>query len=375
MKSKVFFKTVFLIYSIGTIFCSVLKAQSDPVVIYNTHGSNNKADWTIVKGIPDNLDPEQTVIENGLIRLTYPCGLGRKVNDPKKYDQKAGNLVYLKIKDEYVLAQNIDFGDWIYVGESVVTEPTGFKIIKNSDDIAQFEMSFDNHLFKGGSVFKYDPASGNPFKKSVTLYRGHYGYVVHIDIERDIPGEREAGFGLASNPTFYYCTDNGHMRPDMTTIYIYPRQVDEMKNYWSAGITPENSFYRFISVRPKYPHAIRSGQWSPGQIGAFYRWAYQGLDYEAYIAVVPYDADKANEISVVDNMVKVEVPVDGQYSIFGQKEDGLYEPVIKGIWLRKGKNDIKLGKSISLKNPIIAPIANGVDFPEDISRIYQYLYN
>lgn len=357
----------------GCIFTSPCSAISPLVRIYNTHGKTDFKEWTQVKGIPETLDPTQTVVENGLIRLTFPCNLGRRGGDTKRFDQKAGHLVYLKIGGKYKLAQNADFGDWIYAGDSVIDTLTGFMIIKNTDDVVQFQMSFDNHYFKGGSVIKLDPNSKNPIKKTVTLYRGHYGYVVHVDIERDLPGEREAGFGLADKPTFYYNPETGHQRPDNKTTYIYLRQPGEMKNFWGTGIAPQKEFFRFLAVRPEYPHAIRSAQWSEGQIGAFYRWVLNGLAYEAYIAVVPYDASKAREITVVENIASVEVPSNGKYSIFSKK-DQLYEPVLKNIKLKKGKNKIKLPDNMKLDNPIIVPISNGKDFPEDIYALYQGLF-
>lgn len=372
---KIILKFSFRMGILFSVFFFVIpgSAQSPPVKIYNTHGSADFKAWTIINGTTGKLVPENVVVENGLIRLTFPCNLGRKGGEPKRFDQKAGHLVYLMTGGEYKLAQDANYGDWIYAGDSVIDTLTGFKITKNTDDVVQFEMSFDNHYFKGGSVIKFDPGSKNPIKKTVTLYRGHYGYVVHVDIERDLPGEREAGFGLADKPTFYYNPDTGHQRPDNRTTYIYLRQPGEMKNFWGAGISPEKEFYRFLAVRPEYPHAIRSAQWSIGQIGAFYRWVLNGLAYEAYIAVVPYDASKAREITILGNTALVEVPLKGKYTIFSRKGQ-LYEPIVRNIKLRKGKNKIKLPDNAELDNAIIVPISNGKNFPEDIFTLYHDLY-
>ena len=344
-----------------------------PVRIYNTHGKVDFNEWTLVKGLSDRLNPEHTVVENGLIRLTFPCGRGQKGGDPVVNDQKAGHLLYLKKDGDYKLAQCAEFGDWIYVGDSMIDTLTGFSITKNTDSIVQFQMMFDNHYSSGGNQITFDPDSKNPVKKTVTMRRGQYGYLVHVDIARDLRGEREAGFGLAEKPTFYYNPETGHQRPDNRTTYLYLRQPGEMKNFWGTGIAPQKDFYRFLAVSPEYPHAIRSAQWSEGQIGAFYRWVMNGLAYEAYIAAVPYDASKARDITVKDQVASIEVPSDGKYSVFNGKGE-LYEPVLKNIELRKGINSIKIPDNINLDYPIIVPVSNGRDFPEDIYALYRDSY-
>jgi len=343
-----------------------------PVRIYNTHGSADSAQWTRVVGLSDTLDPNQIIVENGLIRLTYPCNLGRNGKDSQKFDQKAGNLVYLKLNGEYKLAQNEDYGDWIYVDDSMIDTLTGFKITKNTDSIVEFKMFFDHHYAYGGNQLKFDPNSENPVVKTVTLCRGHYGYLIHVDLKRNLPGEREAGFGMAEKPTFYYNPETGHQRPDNKTTYLYLRQVGEMKNFWGVGIAPQKEFYRFVSVSPEFPHAIRSAQWHEGQIGAFYRWTLEGLAYEAYIAVVPYNASAARDITITDHMATVNVPADGIYSIFSKK-DQLYELILKDIRLNKGKNSVKLPNNVNPEDAIIVPITSGKDFPEDIYAEYQKL--
>ena len=140
MGSKLQFLAILLAFALsGCNFSKPEDITCPPVRIYNTHGSATTAKWTQIEGLSDTLDPNQIIVENGLIRLTYPCNLGRNGKDPQKFDQKAGKLVYLKINGEYKLAQNEDYGDWIYVDDSMIDTLTGFKITKNTDSIMGLE--------------------------------------------------------------------------------------------------------------------------------------------------------------------------------------------------------------------------------------------
>lgn len=209
-------------------------------------------------------------------------------------------------------------------------------------------------------------------KKTVRFYRGHYGYVVRVEVDSDIEGERETGFGLAAKPTFYFNPDTAFARPDNSQTYVYLRQVGEVRNLWACGISDELPYYRLVGVRAAYPGAIRSGQWHPGQIGTLYRWALTGRSYETYVAVVPYDAGKLRDIRADGDLLTVQAPQAGRYSIFSNEGD-VYKPVVNRVELSAGANRVKLPAGREAFRPVLAPIANGRDFPEDIWRMYRTL--
>ena len=52
------------------------QAQTNPVKIFNTNGSTDESKWTIVTGKPTNLNAVNIVLQNGLIRITYPPRAG-----------------------------------------------------------------------------------------------------------------------------------------------------------------------------------------------------------------------------------------------------------------------------------------------------------
>ncbi len=180
----------------------------EDVIIYNTNGSEDESAWTVVEDTPNNLDPTHMVLQNGLIRITYPALRGQPGTTGFTGNEKAAHLLHLKQGTEYVLAQDGDFGDWIYVGGSFTDDPTGFKIVENTSDRCKIVLEFDNHRMSA------EDNSLNPCKKYVTLQKGHYGYTVFMEVEKASFGEYEAGFGGSASHLFTYSDRYGrHHRP------------------------------------------------------------------------------------------------------------------------------------------------------------------
>lgn len=337
---------------------------AEPVRIYNTHGFEDETQWTQVTGTPDSLDPRETVIQNGLIRLRYPCGRVERGEG-----QTGSWLVYLKQNGSYELAQDGQMGDWLYVGSSMVTQPTGFAVGRNEDELVSVRMEFDNHVHQ-----KLDPPVPCGVRKTLILASGHYGYIVHVTLSRDdLRGEKESGFGASARHRFFYNHSGGHLRPDNTETTVYPRKQGQPDEWWAAGLPTDKSFFRLLAVRPAFPGALRTAQWSPGMYGYFYQWIYKPAPaFEVYIAVVPYDGRKAAEIAMEGGSAIVTVPKDGVYSIYSRGENALYKAVLPELALTAGTNRVALN-GVTLEDPRIAPISNGRDFPEDICRNYRIL--
>ncbi len=349
-----------------------------PVRIYDTGGQEDPSHWRPIRGLPAdrNLDPYRTVVENGLIRITYPGRLGLKISEAgarnPEMTERAAHVMYLNLNGKYVLAQDSEYGDWVYVGSSITSEPTGCRLLQNSDEMVELEMTFAKHYMKQPPIYPFDASTETTVKKTVRFYRGHYGYVIRVDVDSDIEGERETGFGLASRPTFYFNPNIAFQRPDNSQTYVYLRQVGEARNLWGCGIASEVPYYRLVGVSPAYAGAIRSGQWHPGQIGTLYRWGLSGRAYETYVAAVPYDAGKLRDIRIESDALVVQAPKAGRYTVFSKRGD-LYEPVVGSVNLAAGENRVKLPVGKAIAKPVLAPITNGTDFPEDIWRAYRRL--
>jgi hypothetical protein len=387
-------KKFLLIISIILNF-SEINAQKGHVIIYNTRGSSNEADWIIVKGTPENLDPKWTVIENGLIRITYPCSLGIPGIDARSNDQKAGHLVYVNLNGKYTLAQDPRYGDWTYLCGSFLTDPTAFKVLINNKDIVKVVLNFPNHRNE------YGDKGLIPAKKYITLRRGHYGYTGYIESPTVVAGERELGFGCTTTHYFTYTTKWGYgfsktnSAPERQNYQFIRQQNDPADDHWwAAGIAMEDSYYRLVAVKPasSFSPALRAFSFSGGCTAGLihYTTSLDFTNYEAYVAVVPYDGSDATNIITDGIKATVRVPADGHYAVFTMVEemgphedhsvgnnnqgDGRrYEIVFPDLKLKKGVNTICVeGKTLA--NPIIVPISNGKDFPQDITRAYQTFF-
>lgn len=342
----------------------------EPTRIYDTGGSPDASQWKVVTGTPSSLDPKHTVLENGLIRLAYPCDFGV----PPKKEQTGGWLLYLKLNGRYELAQSKGYGDWIYVGSSVCTDPTAFQVVRNTDDVVEVRMDFDDH------VMGNKPSAPCKLRKTMTLHAGHYGYIAHVSLGKtDKTGEKEAGFGESSSHRFFFNEHRAHLRPDNTSQTMYLRKEGQTNAWWGAGLPTNHGFYRLLAVRPGMPGALRSVQWSPGTYGYFYQWTYAGCaGYEVYIATVPYDGTRASAITVKEGRARVEVPRAGEYTIFSQPEEmgasnAVYEVAAARLSLPAGASEVDLRGRLLIR-PVIVPISNGKDFPEDICRQYHRLF-
>ena len=359
---------------------------SPPVHIYDTHGTDDKAAWTILSGAPADVDPEHIVIENSIVRITYPCLKGVPGNTGEAWTEKAGHLLYLMLDGRYQLAQDKAFGDWTYVGGSFTDDPTNCAVLRNTDDIAEIVMDFPNHKDLDGHP--------NACRKHVTLHRGHHGYLLRIEEETTIPGEREGGFGNAASPIadcpdtqhfFAYTTHTAYLWsptdpvPGRIQHYEFLRELNGSADWWAAGIAFKNSYYRLVGLKPQSPQSptIRSGSFRHGYLSGLIRYRHPSMaetGYEVYVAVAPYDGTDAQNIVVDVNSASVTVPQAGRYTIFsealtdpgGSKH---YERVIDAVELKAGANTVDIADK-TLKNPIIVPLANGRDFPEDLWQAY-----
>ncbi len=351
----------------------------DPVVIFNTHGSADETEWETVSGTPA-LEPSSVVLDNGIIRVRYPCHLGQPGEKGYLGTQKAGHVIYLKRGHEYVLAQDKDFGDWTYVGGSMVDDPTGFKILKNTPQECQIELEFDDHVMDEMTDGKMIP---NAVRKRVILKRGHYGYTAKITGTTGFKGEREVGFGGTATHALNYSTrfgvlwDPSHPRQDISCNYEWLRAEGQPEgDWWGVGLAFDDSFYRLVSVRPGNRSRIRAAQFKGGLTGNLIHYAYDEAGfqtYEAYVAVVPYDGTQARTIVLEGDAATVIVPEDGKYLLLTRAAASntvRYQIALRDLALRKGPNRIDVS-DLKLRSPIVVPYSNGRTFPEDISRSYR----
>lgn len=384
------FLLLIVFFSCKQATTSQIKPIDNKVVVYNTHGFEDETRWTVISGTPDTLDPVNTVIENGFIRITYPVKMGQPGKTGHFGNEKAGHLIYINTDTGYELAQDIEFGDWIYVGGSFVDDPTGFKILQNTPDICEIVLEFDNHRMID------EDNSLNPCKKHITLRRGHYGYTISMDVQNASYGEYEAGFGGTNTHLFTYSTKYGYKwaleNPAPSgQNYQFLRKEDQQENqWWAAGIVYDNSYFRLVALKPSKGHtpALRTFQFIGGLTGGIirYSWSSNFSDYEVYVAVVPYDGSNANKIVYNDDKATITVPENGKYAIYSKTENlgstedrrngdkqgnsRRYDLVFNNLNLKSGKNEIELNGT-KLVDAVVAPISNGLDFPEDIAKRYQ----
>ncbi|MGB3850858.1 MAG: DUF4832 domain-containing protein [Tunicatimonas sp.] len=362
----------------------------EDVIIYNTNGSEDESAWTVVEDTPNNLDPTHMVLQNGLIRITYPALRGQPGTTGFTGNEKAAHLLHLKQGTEYVLAQDGDFGDWIYVGGSFTDDPTGFKIVENTSDRCKIVLEFDNHRMSA------EDNSLNPCKKYVTLQKGHYGYTVFMEVEKASFGEYEAGFGGSASHLFTYSDRYGYRWKSSNPApggwnYQFLRREDQAEgSWWSAGVAFEQGYYRLVAIKPTTgpTPAFRAYQFKGGLTAGLirYSWSDKFSDYETYIAAVPYNGADANSITVENNTAVVNVPQDGSYTIYskieelgpaedrnnsGQQGDSRrYEIVAQDVNLKAGDNYVGVAET-TLTDLVVVPVSNGINFPQDVAAIYQ----
>jgi hypothetical protein len=342
---------------------------TSPVRIYDTHGSSVPGDWTVVTGSPSGLDPRNIVLSNGFIRIAYP---------PRGSSEKAGHLLYVKAGGVYHFAGDSELGDWTYTGSSFSDPMTRFEIVTNSSEVARIRMSFDYHRHE------YQGNAPLPVRKTIVLRRGSYGYRAILEVPSDLPGEREVGFGGTSTHLFSFTGKMGILwnpydLPSTETTdgtdYAWIRDSGQTSgDWWGASLAFNRSYYRLVSLRQSNPAGLRTGQFSSGNTGHLVHWAYDGFSsYEAFIAAVPYDGSMARRVTVQNGVATVYAPKPGTYSLYTQKISGrrlTYGPAKTGLKLVTGYNKVNV-QGLSLYAPILVPWSNGVNLPEDISRLYR----
>ena len=342
-----------------------MACAQDPVRLLNTQGSTNEANWTAVTGLPGGLNAKRMVLDNGLVRITYPATSDR---------ERAGHVLYVKVRGNYVPASDPQFGDWTYVGSSFTDDVTGFEILENSSEVVRVKLSFNNHVH---ALANNVPL---PVKKTIVLHRGANGYRAIVEVPSNVGGEREIGFSGSQTHLFSYSTKRAllwslRIPPQFEDIdYMLRDEGQPTGDWWSASVAFKDSFYRLVSVRPDHLGGIRTGQFVGGVTGHLIHWVFQGFtNYSVYIAAVPYDGRCGRRITVRGDTATVHVPVAGQYQLYSRSVDGrnsIYLPVPGLLNLVAGANAVKVVPN-TLRAPIIVPYSNGVDFPEDISAQYR----
>lgn len=341
-----------------------------PVHIYDTNGSSDEKQWTLVAGTPSGLNPRNIVLDNGRIRIMYP---------PSGSTERAGHVLYVLASGKYQLAGDPVYGDWTYTGSSFTDPVSNFTVLENSGDAARLRFSFDFHRHE------YQNNVSFPIHKTIVLRRASYGYRAILEVPSDLPGEREVGFGGTDTHFFSYTNKRGVLwnpyqpppPPPASdgTDYEWIRDEGQAKgDWWAASLAFNRSFYRLVSLRLVNPAGLRTGQFSGGHTGHLIHWAFQGFaSYEAFIAAVPYDGSMARRVTVQNGRATVHAPKAGTYSLYTRKVSGrrhTYVPAKTGLKLNAGYNTVDV-KGISLYAPILVPVSNGVNLPEDISKPYR----
>jgi hypothetical protein len=343
------------------------------VRIFDTHGSADTTEWTTLPDTAEWSGPDakdmamRTVIDNGTIRIAYPCNYAYSGNG----DQKGGFLFYVKLNGQWTLAQDRNYGDWFYVVAGIETEPTAFRILENEAQECKVQMEFGNHANTWAN-----PNVPFTTNKTIIVRPGEYGYTIRVWLSNSsISGEKESGFGPTTQHNFFYSEKIGYMRPYNSSggaYYKYVRDDEETGSYWGCALPSGNTFYRLICVNSEHPAAIRLAQWgNPTQAyGYFYQWLLRPCpEYRCYIAAVPYDGSQSRDITVSGGNASVNVPADGVYAIYSQTGDDQYSPAMNECALSAGSNSVPLN-GVSLNSPIIVPISNGTDFPDDLWNAY-----
>ncbi len=344
-------------------------AAVSPVRILDTHGSEDESQWTPVTGTPAGLNPRNIVLDNGRIRVAYP---------PASSHEKAGHVLYVLAGGAYQLAGDPDFGDWTYTGSSFTDPMTKFEILENLGTVARIRMSFDYHRHA------YQNNAPLPVRKTIVLHRASYGYRAILEVPTDLPGEREVGFGGTGTHLFSYTNKMGilwnpYQPPPIETTdgtdYVWIRdEAQPKRDWWAASLAFNRSYYRLVSLRLVNPAGLRTGQFSTGHTGHLVHWAFQGFaSYEAFVAAVPYDGTMTRRITVRNGYATLHVSKAGTYHLYTRKESGrrhTYLPVKSNLKLKAGWNSVDVrGKAVYA--PIVVPVSNGVNLPEDISRLYR----
>lgn len=345
-------------------------ASTGPVRILNTRGLANESDWTVVSGTPLGLNPRHIVLENGRIRIAYPAAAST---------EKAGHLLYVFGLGKWQFAGDAEFGDWTYTGSSFTDPVTNFTILENTPEVVRVRFSFDFHRHE------YQDNAPLPVQKTIVLRRSSYGYRAILSVPSELPGEREVGFGGTATHLFSYTNKKGILwnpsqppppPPDSDgTDYEWIRdEGQEAGDWWAASLGFNRSYYRLVSLRKTNPAGLRTGQFTGGHTGHLIHWAFQGFaSYEAFIAAVPYDATMARRVTVNSGKATVYAPKAGTYSLYTRSVSGrrhTYTPAKTGLKLQLGYNTVDV-KGISLYAPILVPVSNGVNLPEDISKAYR----
>jgi hypothetical protein len=143
------------------------------------------------------LDPSAAVvIENGAVRLS-------RVGSPA---QRAGILAEVLVGESWVPATSPVYGDWTFVDQSVVTEPTEIHVISAGPEVAAVRWVFGAHLTGPPSAPLSYPY---PFVKTVWLLAGDSGFFTQITPLVALPpeqwyapgvSEHEVGFGGVWGP-------------------------------------------------------------------------------------------------------------------------------------------------------------------------------
>ncbi len=342
-------------------------AQLPTVRILDTHGSTNESNWTVVTTRYTFTSPRNIVLDNGLIRITYP---------PSNQDEKAGHVLWVKIGGVYQVAGDTEFGDWTYTGSSFTDQNSDFTILENNAEVARIRISFHFHRHQWQNNVPF------PVHKTIVLRRGSWGYRALLEVASDLPGEREVGFGGTTTHLFTYTNKMGILwnpyqppSQEFGTDDVWVRDTGQPSgDWWGASLAFSNSFYRLVSLRPGNPAGLRTGQFPGGLTGNLIHWAFEGFkNYEAFIAAVPYDGSMAARVTVSNGFATVNAPKAGTYSIYTRSNSGrrlTYTPAKTNITLGAGSNTVDV-RGLSLLAPILVPVSDGVNLPEDISLKYR----
>lgn len=205
-----------------------------------------------------------------------------------------------------------------------------------------------------------------------------------IQMSSSLPGEREVGFGGTKTHLFCYTNKQGILwnaskppsaaRTDGTDDVYLRDDGQAAGDWWGASLAFNRSYYRLVSLRPGNLAGLRTGQYSGGSTGHLIHWAFEGVSsYEAFIAAVPYDGTMATRVTVSGGKAKVNAPQAGTYSLYTRAIVGrrhTYVPAKRGIVLRAGANTVNVA-GVRLVAPILVPVSDGANLPEDISRKYR----
>lgn len=140
--------------------------------------------------------PERIEITNGRIRLVW---------DPPELWEAGGVDLDVRLGSVWQPANARHWGDWLYIGYSVMHLPTRITVVEESRDRVGVEMQFDDHWFAPPGY--QAPADWvpqpYPFARTVWLRRADNGYYSWVDLQADLGRldvEHENGFGGVWGP-------------------------------------------------------------------------------------------------------------------------------------------------------------------------------